>query len=55
MRLRLRHFAALRERRGRAEEELDVPDGSTAAGLYATLFPPGPEGALFFNLIGESL
>lgn len=40
MRIRVRWFAVLRERRGAATEELEVADGLTAAEVYATLCPP---------------
>lgn len=40
------YFAALRERRGRASEEIDVPPGTRVSQLYADLFPVGPEGRL---------
>ncbi|MFT4621610.1 MAG: molybdopterin converting factor subunit 1 [Myxococcota bacterium] len=40
------YFAALRERRGRSAEQVEVPAGTTLGALYATLFPPGPQGAL---------
>lgn len=40
MKVRVRHFAALRERRGTESEELDVPAGVTVAALYRSLFPP---------------
>ena len=33
------YFAALREARGQDREEVDVPEGTTAGGLLATLFP----------------
>lgn len=46
MRIRLRYFAGLRERRGRTDEQIDVAPGTTAGALYRALFPPGPEGAL---------
>lgn len=46
MRIRLRYFATLRERRGRAEEDLDVAAGLSAGALYRQIFPPGPEGLL---------
>ncbi|MCB9759217.1 MAG: MoaD/ThiS family protein [Alphaproteobacteria bacterium] len=42
----IRYFAALRESRGRDHETLEVAEGTTAKALYATLFPPGPLGAL---------
>ena len=42
----VRYFAVLREWKGREREEVDLLPGETAAGLYARLFPPGPEGAL---------
>ena len=39
MQVQVRYFAALRERRGAAEERVDVPVGTTPAQLYAHLFP----------------
>ncbi len=45
-RVRVLYFAALRELRGRREEDLDVPADTTLAQLYAQLFPPGPGGSL---------
>jgi molybdopterin converting factor subunit 1 len=44
--VRVRYFASLREQKGRAEEDVDVPDGQTLAELYRALFPPGPLGAI---------
>lgn len=46
MRVTVRYFAVLRERRGRDEEEVEVEPGTTLADLYRSLFPPGPEGLL---------
>lgn len=46
MKVVVRHFAMLRERRGVPSEELDVAPGTTVGELYRALFPPGPEGAL---------
>lgn len=40
MRVRVRWFAALRERRGTTEEQVDLPDGLTAREAYARLAPP---------------
>lgn len=40
------YFATLRERRGVSSETLDVPEGTTLGGLYAELFPAGPDGVL---------
>lgn len=40
MRVRVRYFAVLRERRGVQVEEVDLPDGCTAADAYAHLCPP---------------
>lgn len=34
----VRHFAALREARGCAQEEVQVPAGTTAVGLFHQLF-----------------
>jgi sulfur-carrier protein len=39
MRVRVRYFAALRERAGRDEEWVDVPSGVTCGELYERLFP----------------
>ena len=38
-RITLRTFAQLREQRGTSEEEVEVPEGTTAAEAYASLFP----------------
>ena len=46
VRVTLRYFAVLRERRGREEEELEIRPGTSVAELYAALFPAGPEGRL---------
>ncbi len=46
MKVLVRHFAVLRERRGAASEELEVTPGRTVGELYRELFPPGKEGAL---------
>jgi len=34
----LRTFAQLREQRGRGEERIEIPEGATAAEVYAMLF-----------------
>jgi sulfur-carrier protein len=39
MRVKVRYFAALRERAGRDEEWVEVPVGTTCGGLYERLFP----------------
>jgi molybdopterin converting factor small subunit len=39
MRVQVRYFAQLRERRGCAAEGVEIPDGATAYDLYARLFP----------------
>lgn len=39
-RVRVRWFAALRERRGVAAETLDVPEGTSLAAIYEAAFPP---------------
>jgi molybdopterin converting factor small subunit len=44
MAVRVRYFAALRERRARDEEEIEVRPGETLGEVYARLFPPGPDG-----------
>lgn len=46
LKVRVRYFANLRERRGTEEELVDLPAGTTAAEAYALLFPAGPEGRL---------
>ncbi len=46
MKVLVRHFAVLRERRGTSAEEVEVAQGTTVSALYAALFPPGREGAL---------
>lgn len=46
LRITLRHFAVLRERRGLESEVVQVPAGTTVASLYAQIFPPGPHGRL---------
>jgi len=46
MRVRVRYFAVLRERRGRDEEDVEVLDGESLGALYLRLFPPGPDGVL---------
>ncbi len=42
----VKHFAILRERRGVAQESLEVEPGTTLEQLFLHLFPPGPEGPL---------
>lgn len=44
MAVRVRYFAALRERTGRDGDEVEVRAGETLGELYARLFPPGPGG-----------
>ena len=46
MKVVVQHFAVLRERRGCQSESVEVEGGLTVGGLYARLFPPGPEGVL---------
>lgn len=46
MRITVRHFAILRERRGVSEEDLDVADGTTVGALYRALFAPAGGPAL---------
>ena len=36
--VKVRHFAALREARGCAQEQVEVPPGTTAVGLFHQLF-----------------
>ena len=43
MRVRLRYFASIRERLGRKEEEIDVPDGATVATVWERLLLEQPE------------
>lgn len=40
VRVSVRFFAVLRERRGRDAERISVPAGTTVAELYRELFPP---------------
>ncbi|MDP6934659.1 MAG: MoaD/ThiS family protein [Myxococcota bacterium] len=42
MRVRVHHFAALRETRGVEHEDVQISSGSTVGQLYRELFP-GPE------------
>lgn len=44
--VQIRYFAQLREQRGCDAEAVAITPGETVGGLYARLFPPGPEGAL---------
>jgi molybdopterin converting factor small subunit len=44
--VRVRYFAALRERRKTDVEEIELLPGETLGALYLRLFPPGPEGVL---------
>ena len=46
MLVRVRHFAVLRERRGKGEEAVEVQGGLTVGRLYDQLFPPSSLGAL---------
>lgn len=46
MRVDVRYFAVLRERRGVEVETLDVDEGTTVSQLYARLFPAGQQGSL---------
>ena len=46
MKVRIRYFAVLRERRGREEEWVEVIDGETLGAIYARLFPPTRDGVL---------
>ena len=46
MKVIVRHFAALRERRGASEETLDRPAGITVGALYTELFPPSSAGVM---------
>lgn len=39
MQVTARYFAVLRERRGRSEERLDLPEGTTARQAFEQLFP----------------
>ncbi len=40
MRVSVRYFATLRERKGCSGEVVDVPDGLTVGGIYRHLFQP---------------
>lgn len=40
MRVTLRYFAVLREQKGRDTEEMDVPEGTTAAAAYRLACAP---------------
>jgi molybdopterin converting factor subunit 1 len=46
MRVVVRYFARLRELRDCASEALELDGPTSVSGLYASLFPPGPAGAL---------
>ncbi len=51
MRVTVLHFATLRELRGCAQENVDLPDGTTVAGAYAALgLPPALPVAFAVNL-----
>lgn len=39
MRVRVLYFAVLKERRGRAQEDVVLPEGTTAAAAFDHLFP----------------
>jgi molybdopterin converting factor small subunit len=41
MRITVRYFASLREQRGVSQEQVDLPDGLTAADVRARMCPPG--------------
>jgi molybdopterin converting factor subunit 1 len=43
MRIRLRYFASLRERLGRSEETVEVPEGATVAMVWNQLKDKHPE------------
>ncbi len=42
----VRYFAALREQRGVDTESRQAPENTTIGQLYASIFPPGPNGSL---------
>ena len=46
MLLRIRHFAVLREHRGKTEESIDVNPGTAVGALYNQLFPASELGSL---------
>lgn len=46
MLLRIRHFAVLREHRGKTEESIDVTPGTAVGALYKQLFPASELGSL---------
>ena len=39
--VRVRYFAALRERKGREQEDVELLPGESLGALYLRLFPPG--------------
>lgn len=42
----IRHFAGLRERRGCAEEQVELRPAESIGQLYLRLFPPSAEGIM---------
>ena len=42
VRVRLRYFASIRERLGRTSEEMEVPEGTTVAGVWERLVAACP-------------
>ena len=42
MAVQIKYFASLRDRLGRAGDRLEVVDGLTVAGVWATLWPDTP-------------
>ena len=46
MRVVVRYFARLRELRSCTSEEVELAGPTSVSGLYAQLFPAGPEGVL---------
>ena len=56
MRVRLRYFASIRERLGRTQEEVDLPDGTTVSDLWDRLVAQQPALAMqrYSQFIGEA-
>lgn len=44
MKISVRYFAMLRERKGCESEQVEVPEGTTAGAAYERLFEAGPSG-----------
>jgi molybdopterin converting factor subunit 1 len=46
MQVKVRYFAALRERVGKSEDLVEVEPGTTVGGLFVDMFPPSSEGSM---------